>query len=227
MIEGYGVSPARGTVRVATNSDIPAVAALHCAAIDEGFLSTLGERFLLRLYARILASSHGFVLVSEATHAVQSKEPQIAGFVAGSGNVSRLYREFFWRDGPAVARSSGGRLVRSLPRVAETLRYGTKGDGPRARRSSPSELPAPETELLAVAVDGGARRRGTGAALVDAFTATARATGSASARVVVGAENRRAIALYGRAGFREYDQIELHAGTRSLRMRMVLSPAGS
>jgi ribosomal protein S18 acetylase RimI-like enzyme len=76
-----------------------------------------------------------------------------------------------------------------------------------------------------MAVDGGSRRRGLGAALVDAFAATARAAGSASARVVVGADNERAIALYGRAGFRAYDQIELHAGTRSIRMRLALSPA--
>jgi ribosomal protein S18 acetylase RimI-like enzyme len=226
MIEGCGVPPTQGTVRVATKRDVSEVAALHGAAIGEGFLSTLGERFLSRLYARIVTSSRGFLLVADNTRREERGRPRIAGFVAGSNEVGRLYREFFWRDGISVAVSSGLRLVRSLPRVVETLRYGATEDTARAGRPSPGDQRrSPEVELLALAVDVGARRRGVGAELVEAFMATARAAGSRSARVVVGAENHRAVALYGRAGFVEVSRFELHSGAQSLLMRVDLPRA--
>ena len=223
MIEGHGGPPAQGTVRLATRNDVPAVAALHGVAIDDGFLSTLGERFLSRLYARIVASPHGFLLVAESPTPLEGHGLRLAGFVAGSAEVGRLYREFLVRDGLSVAVSSGGRLLRSVPRVVETLRHGAtdraagKGQAPAATQAR-----GPETELLALAVDGAERRRGVGAALVESFVTTAHAAGSVSARVVVGAENQRAVELYGRAGFRESARLELHPGTESLLMRVGL-----
>jgi ribosomal-protein-alanine N-acetyltransferase len=224
MIQRDGVSPAQDTVRVATKGDVPAIALLHCTSIDEGFLSSLGERFLSRLYARMVASTHGFVLVAPREGGDSALGPSIAGFIAGSEEIGRLYRDFFWRDGPAVMVSSGVRLVRALPRTLETFRYRGGDHGPDSEL--PSTGPAGrETELLAMAVDPADRRRGVGAALVDAFVATSRAAGSASARVVVGASNAQAIALYGRAGFHEDGRMELHAGTASLRMRAGLSQA--
>src|SRR5271163_4414473 len=105
MVEGYGVPPAQGTVRFATDRDVPAVAALHSAAISEGFLSTLGDRFLSRLYSRIVESSHGFLLVvdglprADGPICPDETAASLAGFVAGSAEVGRLYREFLWRDG--------------------------------------------------------------------------------------------------------------------------------
>jgi len=79
-----------------------------------------------------------------------------------------------------------------------------------------------ETELLALAVDDAERRSGVGAALVEAFIRTSRGAGSSSARVVVGATNHRAIALYGRAGFRESTKLQVHSGADSLVMRVGL-----
>jgi ribosomal protein S18 acetylase RimI-like enzyme len=228
MIEGYGVPPAQGTVRVATRGDAPVVAALHSSAISEGFLSTLGDRFLSRLYTRIVSSSHGFLLVADRPQPVKGLQPRLAGFVAGSAGVGGLYREFVVRDGVSVAVSSGARLVRSLPRVVETLRYGARDEpAPRnavAPRGAVSSAGArgTETELLALAVDPSERRRGVGAVLVEAFLTTAREAGSTSARVVVGSDNSGAIALYSRAGFRESSRLELHSGAESLLMRVDL-----
>jgi ribosomal protein S18 acetylase RimI-like enzyme len=224
MIEGDGGPPAQGTVRLATSGDIPAVAALHGVAIDEGFLSTLGDRFLARLYSRIVASPHGFLLVADSHEATEGGRPRVAGFVAGSAAVGRLYREFLWRDGLPAVLSSAPRLMRSLPRVVETLRYGTPDTPARDGTDAGSRTTTTETELLALAVDGAERQRGVGKALVEAFITTARAAGSASARVVVGLANDRAIALYGRAGFSDSERLELHSGTESLVMRVGLHP---
>jgi ribosomal protein S18 acetylase RimI-like enzyme len=231
MVEGYGVPPAQGTVRLATSRDVPAVAALHSAAISGGFLASLGDRFLSRLYSRIIESSHGFLLVADGLRPAArvgdkgTDTSDLAGFVAGSAEVGRLYREFVRRDGLPVALSSGFKLMTSLPRVVENLRYGTRKE-PLREGSAPAAGPAgPETELLALAVDGAARRRGIGAALVESFLDSAATSGSGSARVVVGSENDGALALYRRAGFVQSARLELHSGTESLLLRVRLPRA--
>jgi ribosomal protein S18 acetylase RimI-like enzyme len=222
MIGESGGPSTQGTVRLATAGDVSSVATLHAIAIDEGFLSSLAGQVLQRLYARIVASPHGFLLVADSAESMEGHESGLAGFVAGSDAIGHLYREFLLRDGLSVVRSSAPVLLRSLPRVLETLRYGTRGE---AHRGGPDPAIRPrgsETELLALAVDDAERRRGVGASLVEAFIRTSRGAGSSSARVVVGATNHRAIALYGRAGFRESTKLQLHSGADSLVMRVGL-----
>lgn len=201
-----GARPARGTyaaVRPATTEEAGDVARLHASGINEGFLSALGPRFLARLYARIVRQPGCFLLV-----AAHPDRPggEIGGFVAGAADVRRLYRSFVLRDGFAAALPVALRLVRSLPRVRETLRHGTTGDGGSGRG----------TELLAIAVDPAERGHGFGRALVAAFLDRVVADGVDAAHVVVGADNVAAVSLYRRAGFEEATRFELHPGTESL-----------
>lgn len=60
-----------------------------------------------------------------------------------------------------------------------------------------------EAELLTLAVDPAARRQGTGRDLVQAFAATARQHGAATAFLEVAADNAPAIALYSGLGWRQ------------------------
>ncbi len=137
----------------------------------------------------------------------------MSGFVAGALSVRNLYREFMWHDGLVASLTSAPQLVRSLPRVVETLRYGS--------RQPPGEHSAsgPEAELLSLAVAGDSRRQGLGGVLVEAFLSEAASRGCTSARVVVGASNDAAVALYGRGGFETAETLEVHEGTPSLLMR--------
>ena len=64
MSGGDGEPPSEVVVRAATSQDAGSVADLHVRAISEGFLASLGPRFLRRLYARIAKSPHGFLLVA-------------------------------------------------------------------------------------------------------------------------------------------------------------------
>jgi ribosomal protein S18 acetylase RimI-like enzyme len=215
MFDGNGMPREKAAVRAASLADALQVAELHVAAINEGFLATLGPRFLRRLYARIVESAHGFLLV--AVDPQEKGGTSVIGFVAGASSVSRLYREFVLKDGVVAGISSAPQLMRSIPRVVETLRYGAKdqddeSDGERA-----------ETELLSLAVAERARRRGAGALLVDAFRTEAARTGTSSARVVVGASNASAIRLYNQKGFVEARRLQLHTGTQSLLLRADLS----
>jgi ribosomal protein S18 acetylase RimI-like enzyme len=214
-------------IRPAIGEDVERVAHLHATSIVEGFLPSLGSRFLCRLYRRVIRSPHGFLLASQCAatpgvHAEGDELGPISGFVAGATNVRQLYREFIVRDGVAAAISSAGRLARSVPRAVETLRYGS-GD-PLAGEHDNDHGSA---ELLALAVDGAHRNRGIGASLVQAFLVTASEAGSSSARVVVGRANSGAIRLYRDAGFEPGSTLELHAGTPSLVLWMDLPAAPS
>jgi ribosomal protein S18 acetylase RimI-like enzyme len=196
-------------VRDGTNEDVTAVAAMHRLQIAEGFLPTLGARFLKRLYRQIVRSPHGFLVVA------RDDADAVIGFVAGTTDTRRLYRQFVVREGAIVTVTSGVRIARSLPQVLETLRYGS-GDGS-----------SPEPELLALAVDDAWRRRGVGTTLVNAFLQRATASGATTARVVVGAGNTAAVELYRRAGFGSQTDVEVHRGRASLVMRTDLSGHGS
>jgi ribosomal protein S18 acetylase RimI-like enzyme len=186
-------------LRTGTVDDAAAAAALHADQISEGFLSLLGPSFLRRLYRRIARTPDSFLLIVE-------DGTDTVGFLAGSTDVSGLYRSFVLRDGIPAAFTSAGRLLRSWRRVMETLHHGASdaADG---------------GELLAVAVDPALRGCGVGTLLVNGFLKEMGQRRQDAAHVVVAADNETAIALYGRAGFGRAERFELHPGTASLLMR--------
>jgi ribosomal protein S18 acetylase RimI-like enzyme len=193
-------------LRTGTAADAAAAAALHAGQIREGFLASLGPRFLGRLYRRVPHVPDSFLLVLEA-------EGRIVGFLAGSVDVGGLYREFLIRDGAFAAFGCAWRLVRSPRRVFETLRHGTSED-------------RDEPELLAVAVDPEVQGSGGGTVLVEGFLTEIAQRGRTTARVVVASSNDRAVALYRRTGFAVVERFELHRGSESLLMRHSAPPQG-
>jgi ribosomal protein S18 acetylase RimI-like enzyme len=190
-------------LRTGTAADATAAAALHAGQIGEGFLALLGPAFLRRLYRRIVRSPGSFLLVVD-------DGATTVGFLAGSTDVTGLYRSFLARDGVATVLICGGHLVRAWRRVLETLRHGAG--------TAESGIPR-GAELLAIAVDPAVRRRGVGALLVHEFLAETIRRRQDGAHVVVGADNETAIALYRSAGFRTAQRFELHQGTESLLMQ--------
>ncbi len=193
-------NPQSGPVlRVGTEDDATDVARLHGRQIGEGFLSSLGPSFLRLLYRRIARTPDSFLLV-----VADGDRP--VGFVAGTSDVRGLYRSFVLRDGAAVVLTSAPRLLRSWRSVFETLGHGGTESAAGA-------------ELLAIAVDPSHQSHGTGRLLVEGFLAELHSRAIDSAHVVVAADNRRAIALYERCGFRTLTEFELHAGATSLDMR--------
>ncbi len=186
-------------LRTGTVADAAAAAALHAGQISEGFLSILGPRFLTKLYRRVARTPGSFLLVvQDGTETV--------GFLAGSSDVSGLYRSFVLRDGVSAAVACAGRIFHSWRRVLETLRHGASGAADGA-------------ELLAVAVDPSVRGRGAGTLLVNGFLLELERRRQDAAHVVVAADNEIAITMYTRAGFGTAEKFELHPGTESLLMR--------
>lgn len=208
-------APAAFEVGPAAPPDASRAASLHAQGIGEGFLSALGPAFLSRLYLRIAREPGCFLLVARS-RPDGAGGPEVAGFVAGAAEVRRLYRSFLVHDGVRAALPVAGRLLRSLPRVAETLRHGTSADAGSGRG----------TELLAIAVDPAWRGAGVGGALVAAFLDEVRARGGDAAHVVVAADNEAAVRLYRRAGFTEAGRFELHRGRASLLLQWEAAAGG-
>jgi ribosomal protein S18 acetylase RimI-like enzyme len=183
-------------IRPAVRNDAARLAALHADRISEGFLPQLGPAFLTRLYRRIVASPAGFATVA-------SVDGRVVGFAAGATDLGAVYKSFVLRDGVPAAVGAAPQLLRSWRRVLETLRY----------PDSTGDLP--DAEILAVAVDAAIAGRGVGRDLVAACQVELDARGVRTAKVVAGADNAPALALYTRCGFLPRARIEVHAGTVS------------
>jgi ribosomal protein S18 acetylase RimI-like enzyme len=183
-------------VRTGRHADAPVAARLHAEAITEGFLSSLGPRFLTLLYRRMVRDPRSFLLVAE-------EDGEVVGHAAAAEDVGRLYRQFLVRDGVVAGTVAAPRLLRRWRAALETLRY-PSGHG---------ELP--RAEVLAVAVAPGFRGQGVGRALVCAVNEELTRRGVAGARVVCAAANTAALRLYRSSGFRPASQIRVHAGTTS------------
>jgi ribosomal protein S18 acetylase RimI-like enzyme len=181
------------------------VARLHAGGIGEGFLSTLGPRFLTHLYRSMAASPNATLFVS------RDGSGEVVGFVSGAPSPGAFYREFFRRHGVRAAVILAGRSLRPrvLRRILETVRHvGQEGGG--------------GPELLSIAVGPPARRTGLGSMLVRRLEEELRSGGSERLAVVVGAGNQPARAFYERLGFHPLGGIEVHRGYRSLRYEKAL-----
>jgi ribosomal protein S18 acetylase RimI-like enzyme len=184
------------TVRRAVPADAARLAALHAERISEGFLPSLGPRFLTRLYRRIATSNHAFAFVVEDDGA-------IAAFAAGAEDVKALYREFIVRDGIVAGFAALPRLPKAWRRVLETLRY----------PGSTGALPA--AEVLAVATDRRAAGRGYASHAVRSVAHELARRGHRSVKVTLGADNGPALALYRSCGFEIAATIAVHGETPS------------
>lgn len=141
--------------RPAREHDVAQIVGIHVRAFPGFFLTELGPKFLRVLYAGMIESDDGVVIVAE--------HQGLVGFVAGSTEQARLYRELrnrhFMSFGSAailaVARSPSWafRLIRAIRRPGEAA----------AMSSSAC--------LMSIAVDPLCQASGAGSELVRRFEA--------------------------------------------------------
>jgi ribosomal protein S18 acetylase RimI-like enzyme len=190
------VSRSTNTLRPANAADADALARLHADRISEGFLPTLGHRFLARLYRRMARSNR-------ATAYVVTEDGRIVAFAAGTTSVGAFYKEFLVHDGVPAALLAAPHAPRAWRHVLETMRY----------PSTTADLPA--AEVLAVATASDAGGRGYASRTVQAVTADLARRGCDAAKVTVGDGNEQAIRMYCGCGFEVVGEIAVHAERRS------------
>lgn len=181
--------------------DLARLAELHRKAITGGFLATLGDRFLRKLYATLCSSPHAAVYV-------ERQDQRIVGFIVGSVATGKVYREFIRSAGATAALAILPKLVswRVLKRVVETALY------PARRQADDS----PGAEVLNFCVASGQRGRGVGQRLFAALTEDFQERGLERLRIVTGSSQRSAQRFYESAGARPVGQTQVHKGEESL-----------
>ena len=185
-------------VRAAVPHDAPALARIHRQALPNAFLTSLGDRFLRRLYRALAADPEAVALVAEDGAGV-------VGFATGVPSVRRFYRRFLLRHGIPAAVAVAPRLARPsvVRKLRETTAYPQRSEG------------MPDAELLSIAVAPGRTSRGVGRALAQATISALAEHGATEIKVVVGADNEGANRFYSQVGFRPLGDIAVHDGATS------------
>ena len=226
-------------------ADYQRVAQLHAANIDQGFLSTLGPRFLRLLYQAIDECPEACLLLAR-------EGDQVVGFVAGTLNMGPVYRRLR-RHWLALGLSLAPSLLipRRLWRILEILRYSRGGGGqvraavmvpdltaPVAPRGTSgisashggavtlgqtdamgphaTAVPSlPAAELLSIAVDPACRGRGIAEDLYAGLKLFFATRGLGEFKIIVGAPLAPAHRFYRRMGAVPVAEIEVHRGAAS------------
>ena len=203
--------------------DAARVASLHRQAIPRGFLSELGDGFLHRLYGFIARAEGSRVLV-----AVDAAD-RCVGFIAGSVDTRRCYREVLRRGGLSLLAGLLPGVLRPsvLARIFQTILYPLRGTREATTSGGAVERDrvAP-AELLAVAVDRSARGRGVGRLLVAALEDFYRNSGyEGSYRVVTDTADPRSNAFYTALGFHPAGTFRHHGRAMSRYIKAVPAEA--
>ncbi|MCX6227050.1 MAG: GNAT family N-acetyltransferase [Bacteroidia bacterium] len=166
------------------------VAKMHACGITEGFLTTLGTRFLAVLYRGISKANDSGVLV-----AIEQKK--VLGFISYAMDIKTCYRQVLIAEWPAMAKALVGNAFNPsvYRKVIETLMY------PFKRRESSSDSLASGAELLSMAVDQNARGKGIGKLLVAALDEEMSLMNIDGYQVVTHAVDERSNAFYLACGF--------------------------
>ncbi len=170
-------------------------ARLHAAGITEGFLSSLGDRFLTTLYKGIAAADNSDVLIAE-------EDGIVLGFISYTGDVRACYRQILRRHSLALMWAFLPNFVRIsvYRKVAETLLYPRRHQGETGQEES-SASPSRRAELLSMAVGEKARGKGVGKLLVKAVDQEIVRLGLSGYFVVTHGVDERSNGFYQSCGF--------------------------
>lgn len=176
------------------------VAGLHERCLDQGFLATLGERFLSLMY-EAMDRADGVTLITE------ERDGRVVGFITGGTSMGPIYKRML-RSPVRLGLALAPALVRpaKVRRIIEILRY-----------SGDAALPdgVPEAELLSLAVAPEARGSGVADALYRKLVEDFQARGVNAFRIIVGDGLAPAHRFYQRMGATVAGEVQVHEGEAS------------
>lgn len=175
------------------------VAELHASAINQGFLSELGPRFLTLLY-EALAQSPASVLI------VETDGEQLRGFVSGGTGLGPIYRNLLKRV-PALVLALWPVMFsyRKLKRIFEVLLH--------TQHATDNNLPS--AELYSIAVSPEFRGSGVAERLYQSLRDEFAARGITEFKIVVGDALAPAQAFYRKVGATPMAAVQVHDGVGS------------
>jgi ribosomal protein S18 acetylase RimI-like enzyme len=202
------------TVRDASPRDIERVVAVHRAAFQSFFLTSLGPRFLARLYGGYLAHPSGILLVAgdggegeRRGAGAGAGDARIRGFVAGTTDPEAFYGWLRRSNGLAMALAAAPALARRPLGVGRRLASAVRYRGQAPQRVTGAAL------LASLAVHPDAARQGMGGVLVAAFVERALEAGRDVTYLSTDvAGNDRVLEFYRRQGFHEAERVRRSGG---------------
>jgi GNAT superfamily N-acetyltransferase len=188
------------------------IAKLHSTGITEGFLSSLGTRFLSVLYRGIARSNYSGVMVA-------IEQDKVIGFISYTKDIKICYRELLRSEWPALAVSLLPNIAKPsvYRRILETLRY------PKRQVQRIGASPDTSAELLSMAVGSDARGKGVGKLLVNALDQEMSRLGVVGYQVVTHGIDERSNAFYVSCGFVRISEFVNH-GKPMVRYYRIISP---
>lgn len=171
------------------------VAALHISNIDQGFLSTLGIRFVSLLYQAIDESKESVLLVVE-------RDGRVVAFVAGGKGMGPIYRRML-RHAPRLifALLPSLFIPHRIGRILEILRYS---------RGNNMAVQLPLAELLSIAVDPACRGQQHATTLYRKLAEIFYRQGIREFKIIVGSALAPAHKFYRSMGAVPVAEIEVH-----------------
>ncbi len=180
------------------------VARLHRLALPLGFLSHLGDRFLAELYRAIGQAPGSGVWVA------LDEEGTVMGFVSGTADVKRCYKEVIWGDWFRLGTFLLPNLwsLRTWRRLVETLVYPFQSS---AQEKTTDEALGLRGELLSIAVSEAARGQGIGRKLLKTLESALNRWGyEGEYRVVTYAADPRSNSFYLALGYHLAGEFQHH-----------------
>lgn len=176
------------------------VAELHVGNIDQGFLATLGVRFVSLIYRAIDESRDSVLLVEE-------RDGRVVGFVSGGIGMGSIYKgmlryPFRLAFSLLPSLSRPGRVLR----VLDILRYS---------RGKDQQVDLPDAELLSLAVSPAYRGQQVAERLYRRLVDHFNASGVPAFKITVGDALAPAHRFYQRMGAVPSAKVEVHEGEAS------------
>ena len=188
--------------------DFIAIARLHAAGIKQGFLPTLGERFLGLLYDSMDADSSSVLLVE------RSNTGEILGFVGGGRGMRSIYLQML-RRWPRLFSALFPAISNPIKirRIFEVLFL--------SFRLKPCPA-CPRAELFSISVADFARGNGVAKKLYSDLAVHFAKDGETEFCIVVGEDLAPAHRFYRKMGAEPIARIRVHKGETSIVYRQAL-----
>ena len=183
------------------NRLIEQCAEVHQDQIRQGFLTTLGPRFLQLLYRKTARSGNSFLFTAIS-------EQEVVGFACGITSMKGFYRQFIFPHGLLIFPLILPRLLswNRVRSVLELLRYPSKAD---------AKVELPQTQLLNLCVSNPSHRDAIGSLLLAAVAKEFDCRDVPDFRVVVGQTRSEILRLCEAVGGQQVGETQVHKGAQS------------
>lgn len=177
------------------------IAQIHIANINQGFLATLGIRFVSLMYEAIDEAQNCVLLVEE-------RDEIVVGFISGGSGMGTIYMRMLHHPVRlAIALIPSFFYPRRLLRIIEIIRYS---------RSQSWGHSLPDAELLSIAVQPAYRGQNVADRLFRRLEDHYKELGIFSFKIVVGESLLPAHRFYKRMGAMPTAEIAVHRGEVSV-----------